>query len=123
MTTHTIVSPVRSMGGLHSVHAQIAHMLRAGVAGIVLLLILGISSWPVHAQEMSMEELLQEEARQQAAADVAAKLELEQLKARQQTQAHAARERVRQREARERQCVIKSVMSDEEIEFCKSVWR
>lgn len=73
--------------------------------------------------EASEEDALQAEARRRAAAEVEAKRASEELAARQRMRAYQAQERARQREVRERQCVIKPVMSDEEIDLCRRVWR
>ncbi|MBV2236054.1 MAG: hypothetical protein KUL75_10995 [Sterolibacterium sp.] len=75
------------------------------------------------APEMTEEELQQAEARRRAASEVAAKLAAEELAARKRMRAYQVSERERQRETRELQCVIKPVMSDEEIKKCKEVWR
>ncbi|SMB26992.1 exported protein of unknown function [Sterolibacterium denitrificans] len=73
--------------------------------------------------EMAEEEAQQAEARRRAAAEVAAKLVSEELAARKRVRAFEVSEKARQREALERQCVIRPVMSDEEIDKCKAVWR
>jgi hypothetical protein len=47
----------------------------------------------------------------------------EQAEARRLAREERAREQVRERAERERQCIIKPVMTDAEIAFCKEVWR
>jgi len=47
----------------------------------------------------------------------------EQAEARRVAQAERAREAERERAAREKLCVIKPVMTDAEIAYCKGVWR
>ncbi len=47
----------------------------------------------------------------------------EQAEARRVAQAERAREAERERAAREKLCIIKPVMTDAEIAYCKEVWR
>ncbi len=47
----------------------------------------------------------------------------EQAEARRLARAERVREQEKERAERERQCVIKPVMTDTEIAFCKEVWR
>jgi signal transduction histidine kinase len=80
--------------------------------------------------EQLADELVQSDAaKQKEAARRAAELVLiekrktDELNARRQAQLDAANERERLRIARERQCAIKPVMSDAEIDLCKTVLR
>ena len=85
-----------------------------------LLTTLSAGSWAQNAEEKPAEE----------SASAVKTLEPpkpptkeEQAEARRVAREERAREQERARAERERQCVIKPVMTDAEIAFCKEVWR
>lgn len=86
---------------------------------------------PVKAEEQKVPQMAEEvrlKEEQDRLAAIAAVKRAEQAKkdkeeAARQASIEKEKEIVRQRQARERLCVIKPVMSDAEIAVCKEVWR
>ncbi len=78
------------------------------------------STTPVAA---SPKDPTQEEANRKAQQELIAQQKAQKLAAIKAAKEEEAKERIRQQEALELQCVIKPAMSDDEIATCKSVWR
>ncbi len=69
------------------------------------------------------DDRAQEEANRKAQRDLIAQQKAQKLAAIKAEKDAEAQERARLQDALERQCVIKPVMTDDEITTCKTVWR